>query len=65
MNIIKISHKEITVALTHIKFMGVLTNCTIGPLGLKVGGGEACELKVRDASVVLTGRCSCTVDMLK
>ena len=52
-------------ALSHIKFMGILTNFTIGPLGLKVGGGKAYEVKVRDASVVLTGRCSCTVDMLK
>ena len=33
--------------------MGLPTNCTIGSLGLKVGGGEACEVKVRDASAIL------------
>ena len=47
--------------LSHIKFMGILMNCMIGPLGLKVGGGEALKVKVRDASALLNGICSCTV----
>ena len=37
-------------ALSHIKFMGILMNCTIRPLGLKVGVGEAHKVKLRDAS---------------
>ena len=49
------------VILSRIKFMGLLMNFVIRPLGLKVGGGEACEVKVSDASAILTGRCSCTV----
>ena len=28
---------------------------------VKVGAGEEREVKVRDASAILTGRCSCTV----
>ena len=28
---------------------------------VKVGGGEACEVKARDVSANLTGRCSCKV----
>ena len=49
------------VALSNIKFMGLLTNCTIVPLGLKVGGGEVRKVKVRDASEILTRICYCTV----
>ena len=41
--------------------MGLLTNYVIGPLGLKVGVGEVREVKVREVSEMLTGRCSCTV----
>ena len=48
------------VALSHIQFIGLLKNCKIGPLGLKVVGGEAHEIKVRDASAILTARRSCT-----
>ena len=48
-------------ALSHISLMGIITNCTIIPLGLKVGVGEACEVKVRDVSAVFPGKCSCTV----
>ena len=57
------SHKEIIVALSHIKFMWgwILTNFTIGLLGLKVGGDEARGVKVRDVSAILTGVCSWTV----
>ena len=47
--------------LSHIIFKGLLTNCMIGPLGFKVGGGEARELKVRDATAILNKICSCTV----
>ena len=46
------------VALSHIKFIGILTNCTIGLLVLKMGGGEAREVKMRDTSAILTGICS-------
>ena len=46
------------VDLIHIKFIGLLSNCTIGPLGLKVGGEEVHKVKVRDASEILTGKCS-------
>ena len=49
------------VALRDKKNMGLLKNCSSGPVGLKVGGGEARKVKVRDASAILTGRCSCTV----
>ena len=45
------------VSLSHIKFMGIITNCTIGLLGSKVVVWEAREVKVRDASDILTGRC--------
>ena len=41
------------VALIHIKFMGLLKNFTIKMLGLKVGCGEACKLKVRYESAIL------------
>ena len=49
------------VTLIHIKFMGLLTNYMIGPLGLKVGSGDVRELKVRGASDIFTQRCYCTV----
>ena len=49
------------VSLSHMKFMGILKIFTIIPLGLKVGGGEARRVKVKDASAIFTGRCSCTV----
>ena len=43
--------------LSHIEFMGMLTNFTIGKLGLEVGYGEVREVKLRNASEFLTGRC--------
>ena len=46
------------VALSHIKFIGILTNCKIGSLVFKTGGGEAREVKMRDTSAILTGICS-------
>ena len=49
------------VTLSHIKCIGLLTNFTIGPLGLKVGGEEARKSKVRDASVIFTVTGSCKV----
>ena len=48
------------VDLSYIIFMGILINFKIGPLVLKVVGGEAREVKVRDAGEMLTRRCSCT-----
>ena len=48
-------------ALFYIPFMGVLTNCTIRPLGLKVKQGGVREVKVRDASAIFTGIYSYTV----
>ena len=33
----------------------------MGPLGLKLGGGEARKVKAREASAILTGRYSFTV----
>ena len=49
------------VDLGQIKYMGQLTNCTIGPVYFKVGGGEVCKVKVMGMIAILTGICSCTV----
>ena len=48
-------------ALSTIKYMGLHKNVMIGILDFKLGGGEAHEVKVRDAIEILTESYSCTV----
>ena len=48
-------------ALSNIKSMGLLKNCMIVTLNLKLVGGESNKVKLRGISAIFTGRCSCTV----